>query len=263
MSQFFFLILFLCGGAVSKGMPVTCEDKCKEAGHCCTGTVSSFNKPSCAMGCILGNLTESEVQCNTTCAKFKNCTENFLNITFSTCETCPERWLPPGHAPGWWPPGYQLPSCNSADDNECQLGCHIMFNPGFTPPPPPTPQPPPPVPPPAPTNKQLNFSSALSNYMVLQQAPASAAVFGFVGFVSKGKTAAITVLVKPNNSDSYAVAAKLDGEGGWVSLLRPTAASPATYSITAHCTAGCTGSVTLAEVVFGDVWLPQYLSLLT
>ena len=34
--------------------PLTCEDRCAESGHCCTGLVSADQQPSCAMGCAIG-----------------------------------------------------------------------------------------------------------------------------------------------------------------------------------------------------------------
>jgi hypothetical protein len=37
----------------------TCAEKCVVAGHCCIGNSSACQKPSCQMGCTLGNLVPS------------------------------------------------------------------------------------------------------------------------------------------------------------------------------------------------------------
>jgi len=99
----------------------------------------------------------------------------------------------------------------------------------------------------------FNFSVTLSSHMVLQQAPAAAAVYGNVGSASAG--AQVTVTVTPSAGTPYSVPAAITG-GRWKALLRPTAASTTgvTYTVAAACVAGCTGSATLEDVVFGDVW---------
>ena len=40
-------------------VPVSCEEKCVADGHCCTGTVSSYETTSCAQGCIVAENVES------------------------------------------------------------------------------------------------------------------------------------------------------------------------------------------------------------
>merc|ERR1712176_1617407 len=44
-----------------------CEEWCTNAGHCCTGTVSSFQHPSCAMGCTIAKHPESLMECQQKC----------------------------------------------------------------------------------------------------------------------------------------------------------------------------------------------------
>ena len=127
----------------------TCAAKCKEHGHCCEGTLSSCQKPSCEMGCVLGEQIKaitSEALCNASCAAAKDKCDytppGQTNITFEMCGSCPARWQPPASADSpWWPPGYALPGCGSCDDqaHECELGCHIAFNPSYDPGPPPKP----------------------------------------------------------------------------------------------------------------------------
>merc|ERR1712087_459057 len=34
----------------SPPLSATCEEECLKHGHCCTGTISSYSHPSCAMG---------------------------------------------------------------------------------------------------------------------------------------------------------------------------------------------------------------------
>jgi hypothetical protein len=224
------------------------------------------------MGCVIAAGSASEASCNATCASAQSkCSFVFGGATFAMCSVCPNRWLNPetltpeilpGAQP-WWPPGFALPSCNSCDDiqDECMLGCRLFFNPGLNPqptpgiPPPPTPMPPAPWPNPAPG---FNFSSTLSDNMVLQQMPAAAAVFGNTG-ASADAAVRISVTVTPSSPSSkpYTVPASVAG-GRWKALLSPTPSDgTTTYTVTATCSAGCPGSpasVSLHNVVFGDVW---------
>ena len=82
--------------------PPPCEDRCATAGHCCVGTLSACQRPSCAMGCIAGANTVSEAACNATCdaAGPSGCEYTLpgTDITFQQCGVCP--YLP---APAWWP----------------------------------------------------------------------------------------------------------------------------------------------------------------
>ena len=45
----------------------TCEAECSVAGHCCQGSGSACQKPSCAMGCLAAQQLASEAACNATC----------------------------------------------------------------------------------------------------------------------------------------------------------------------------------------------------
>ena len=88
---------------------VPCPAKCAAAGHCCVGDVSSYNLPSCAMGCTIAGATASQDACEAECAAIqgnpkKPCDVTFANHTFQMCETCPA-------------------GCASAAPDECQLGC--------------------------------------------------------------------------------------------------------------------------------------------
>ena len=148
--------------------------------------------------------------------------------------------------------------------------------------------PPPPVVPPA---QVFGFHYAFGDDMVLQQAPAKAAVYGFVG---EGGTAvkltvatgAKTLYTVEANVSTSAVHQAYGGAWGvrpcpkescppydmrgwnpwnkplltWKALLPPTAANkggaaPMEYTITAECS-GCTANATqvLSGVVFGDMW---------
>ena len=121
----------------------------------------------------------------------------------------------------------------------------------------------------------LCFASGIGSSMVLQQAPARAAVYGSV---PAGSPAGASVVVSINATDgsfskTYAAAANADGS--WKVVLgdaRPGGA--ATYSLAASC-ANCAGSAgdrvtpTLTDVVFGDVffcsgqsnmWLPLWFT---
>jgi sialate O-acetylesterase len=124
---------------------------------------------------------------------------------------------------------------------------------------------PPPPPPPS-----FGFSSVLGDWMVLQQNPAAAAVYGPVSAGATGVTVTVS-----DGKTSYDVVAKVgkyathqpygyvDTKTGaqlpvvaetWKAVLHPTAAG-GDYTITAKCT-GCTNATTakLAHVTFGDMW---------
>ena len=176
---------------------------------------------------------------------------------------------------------------------ECKLGCMLASRPGLKPTPPAPPAPPAPRgDPPAcgvfPSNGDptqfspcagtmtsvagLNFSSVFSSRAVLQRAPAKAAVYGFLGkldggggggnkdvdaaALGGGAVVNVTVTVTDEHSDySYSVAASVDvAAGSWKALLRAAEAG-GSHTITASCAGGgCSGSASLADVAFGDVW---------
>eukprot|EP00040_Diaphanoeca_grandis_P043546 m.9603 g.9603 ORF g.9603 m.9603 type:complete len:763 (+) comp7821_c0_seq1:110-2398(+) len=274
-------------GVTPGAAAASCEERCIGAGHCCTGNISSCQHPSCYMGCEIAVQLKTETQCNQTCnstreamrkyvtanpnvgnmSKPEECTLTVGNQVYQMCGDCAQRWLDPttlspvvlpGQQP-WWPPGFNLPSCGSCDalETECELGCVLAFNPTLAPKPP-KPQPPPDTPlPPAPwpeSDSVLNFSATHSSHMVLQQSPAQASVYGHVGTVRSG-TVAVVVTVT-GGADMYKVNAVVTN-GRWKAVLRPTNATSSTssaYTITATCASGCTGTVSLDDVVFGDVW---------
>lgn len=119
----------------------------------------------------------------------------------------------------------------------------------------------------------LLCTSAGTN-MVLQQAPAQSAVYGYLG---DGGTA-VKVTVSAGGKDLYTVDADLNttlhqpfgkeygvktfnhynkSVPAWKALLKPAKASVSTeYTITAVCT-GCSVNATqvISNVVFGDVWM--------
>lgn len=323
----FVSFLYLISASPSLTDEPACQIKCAKAGHCCQGSGSSCQKPSCAMGCLAAQQLASEKACNATCTAAAKDSQRWLrrsrprfihdlssngnyntiwrlapglelnasqceytvphtNLTFEMCGVCraepaPAWWPaaakpPDGQSPGYWPPGYSLPACNScetiADDpaGECKLGCMFTFRPGLKPNPPPQPTPPEPQDPPAcgvfPSNppgfssctagKDLNFSTVFSSYAVLQRAPARAAVYGTLGTNADGSG---DIQVKVTVSDGsgkvqYSVDAKVDAsKGTWKAFLRPTLAG-GSYTVTAACGSGCTGEKSLTNVTFGEVW---------
>ena len=125
-------------------------------------------------------------------------------------------------------------------------------------------------PPPAPAPPVFGFSPVFGDWMVLQQAPAAAAVYG----TATASTKSVTVTVSDGKT-SYDVVAKVGkdathqpigyvvpGTGAqlpytaltWKALLHPATAG-GDYTITAKCT-GCTNTTTatLQHATFGDMW---------
>ena len=117
----------------------------------------------------------------------------------------------------------------------------------------------PPPPPPPPNGAFL--SGVFSDSAVLQRAPAKAAVYGAAGSVFGNGTVApdagatVTVTVKESAGTGYTVTATAAADGGWKAMLKPASAG-GDYTISAACTAGCTGKQphTIVNVTFGDVW---------
>eukprot|EP00040_Diaphanoeca_grandis_P010747 m.55043 g.55043 ORF g.55043 m.55043 type:complete len:828 (+) comp22015_c0_seq1:144-2627(+) len=150
---------------------------------------------------------------------------------------------------------------------------------------------PPPTPPPTVPIQEFGFGFAFGDDMVLQRAPAKAAVYGFTSPGAKS----VKVTVYSEGKELYSVDAAVGtnathqpfGESygvrpcpkescpkddmaafnpwnqpqvTWKALLQPTPATangpPQSYNITAVCD-GCTGNVTsetIHNVVFGDLW---------
>ena len=124
----------------------------------------------------------------------------------------------------------------------------------------------------------LSFLQTLGDNMVLQRAPAKAAVYGLYGPASAPKDAKVFVTVTNKASgSSYKVDAEINtvhqasdktGYPGctecpgpystWKALLQPTA-SGGDYTITVNCSSGCGGDpkywgASITNVTFGDVW---------
>ena len=103
----------------------------------------------------------------------------------------------------------------------------------------------------------LNFSTVFSDSMVLQMQPAQAAVYGYFSGSSAAAKVTVTVAADGGNglaAHPYSVNAAVDAVNGtWKALLKPAAAG-GSHTITATCASGCTGSVVLKKVTFGDVW---------
>ena len=98
------------------------------------------------------------------------------------------------------------------------------------------------------------FSQALGSYMVLQQAPAKACVYGMLG--AGGTAATVKMSSMSDNFDaSQEVRAEVLSGGHWKACLAPQK-SGGDYTITASCT-GCSdvkAAASLEHVTFGDVW---------
>lgn len=246
----------------------TCTDRCITAGHCCTGNHSSDAQPSCNFGCYFAQTTE--LDCNNTClaAAKSGCSFPWLGKNWDMCGGCPSRWVDPttrditivGNIPTW-PPGWEWQGCSPGPIwNDCQLGCVLAFNPDFNPSvwppvqPPPAPVPEPPAPWPSST-PCFGFSPVFSDHMVLQQAPAAAAVFGNTGTPTSDGVA-VVVTVTPSTGAPYSVNATVT-DGRWKALLQPTpdSNSATTYSITAVCGSSLppnSGVITVLEAMYGS-----------
>ena len=73
------------------GFPASCEDSCAKAGHYCVGATSSFQHPSCAMGCTIAKHTGSVSDCEATCRKNDNtCDWSIAGIPQNNCGSCPK-----------------------------------------------------------------------------------------------------------------------------------------------------------------------------
>ena len=117
----------------------------------------------------------------------------------------------------------------------------------------------------------FSFGPAFGSHMVLQQAPAKAAVYGYL---EAGATAVVVTVSTAAGVELYSVAADITATlhqpygpdwgvnfnayngsvPGWKALLKPSEAG-GSYTITAVCTAGCSATATrsISDVTFGDV----------
>ena len=111
----------------------------------------------------------------------------------------------------------------------------------------------------------FRFNATLGSHMVLQRAPAKAAVYGtLAGAASSAISVTVQRLVdgRPTGSPYTVPATVVAGAGGnatWKAFLKPTAAGePGSYTITAKCASGCSGTAQISDVVFGDVWYREH-----
>ena len=86
-------------------VPGNCTASCVAAGHCCVGNVSSYNQPSCTMGCTIARGTALVGACQRTCLDIsRNGSCDVPAWRFNLCENCP-------------------PGCKSPSVDECLAGC--------------------------------------------------------------------------------------------------------------------------------------------
>jgi len=91
--------------------PATCEERCVADGHCCTGAISSWQHPSCAMGCTIARHTSTVSECESTChAHDSVCEWSIAGVEMNNCEKCPN-------------------GCDAQDGvDECLEGCRHSFD---------------------------------------------------------------------------------------------------------------------------------------
>lgn len=271
--------LLLLISAVSARDMKQCTAGCRKADHCCVGLVSGCQHPSCDMGCLLGvNYTTSVEQCE---AKCKGCDAKCFckidkDVTFEMCGECPSKHYDPGSGKDitcpdsgcpWWPPGNAVGGCGSCGgpekDMECVTGCKIAFDPSYQPPSPPTPAPPSRPVTPVEKGIKLSFSPQMNSSMVLQQAPAKSAVYGFYDRSTQSPKISVTVSAtngNGNGGEDYSMDATTDGKGRWKAFLKPTPASKSgsSFRIEVAMKKGELGTseatAAIENVVFGDVW---------
>jgi sialate O-acetylesterase len=100
-----------------------------------------------------------------------------------------------------------------------------------------------------------------SSSMVLQRAPSKSAVYGHLGAPSVTKAAAASIQVTVDGVSEggqhalYTVAAEINADARtWKAFLKPSEQG-GNYTIKAACTSGCTGSASINDTTFGDVWM--------
>ena len=98
------------GGAGMCATLTPCEQRCAAAGHCCVGTTSAYQHPSCAQGCLAAEATKTLQACEAICAAADNKCSWALNATqMSNCGSCPST------------------CCNAVVTGECKQGCSFAF----------------------------------------------------------------------------------------------------------------------------------------
>jgi hypothetical protein len=144
------------------------------------------------------------------------------------------------------------------------------------------------APPPPPQVLVFSFDAAFGDNMVLQQAPAQSAVYGFLDFASSAAGAVVHVTLTPDSGAPTTVQAALNATvqtfgpdwgvrslnssecpgclppfnpwnsplASWKALLPPQAAG-GNFTVTAvcsGCSAGAPSTVSISNVAFGDMW---------
>lgn len=88
-----------------------CEQRCAAAGHCCAGTTSGSQHPSCAQGCIVAKNTTSVKACEAVCDSADGkCEWTFGSVSMSNCGSCLH-------------PTPSTECCNGVVKDECKQGC--------------------------------------------------------------------------------------------------------------------------------------------
>ena len=88
-----------------------CEQRCAAAGHCCAGTTSGSQHPSCAQGCIVAKNTSGVKACEAVCDSADGkCSWTFGSIKMSNCGSCLH-------------PTPTTECCNGVVKDECKQGC--------------------------------------------------------------------------------------------------------------------------------------------
>jgi hypothetical protein len=88
-----------------------CEQRCAAAGHCCAGTTSGSQHPSCAQGCIVAKNTTSVKACEAVCDSADGkCEWTFGSVRMSNCGSCLH-------------PTPSTECCNGGVKDECKQGC--------------------------------------------------------------------------------------------------------------------------------------------
>ena len=74
----------------AQGNLSSCPSYCLAAGHCCVGDVSSYQTPSCAMGCTIAAQSPSTKSCMQVCDEAnRKISFKWKNHTFSMGDSCP------------------------------------------------------------------------------------------------------------------------------------------------------------------------------
>jgi hypothetical protein len=112
--------------ATARANSAACAAKCTEQGHCCQGSTSACQKPSCAQGCLAAAKAASEAACNAICTASiagngSHCTYAVpgAGITFNMCGVCQAE-----PAPAWWPKAATPPN-----GQRLAMGDKIIFMP--------------------------------------------------------------------------------------------------------------------------------------